>query len=132
MQPLNRHLSRRVTPVLIALRLTPNQVTLLGFGAGCFAAWNFLHGSHTERIIGALWFQLCYLLDNCDGEVARQTGKISGFGSWLDTLTDCVIHKAFFISLGLGLSRQTGQPVWILLGGIAASGVLLSYIGYLL
>ena len=131
MEPINRRLSRRLTPLLMSLRLTPNQVTLFGCWAGLMASWCFLQGTPRAWLFGAAWFQLAYLLDNCDGEIARITGKSSGFGSWLDTVTDCVIHVGFFTGLGIGVYRYTAQILWLKLGLIASTGVFLSYIAFL-
>lgn len=94
------------------------------------AALYFYQGDPRSWVIGAIWFQAAYLLDNCDGEVARLTNRTSGFGSWIDTITDCLIHIGFFGGLGCGISRYTGNPVWFRLGLLACGGVLLSYLTF--
>ncbi len=126
-RPINRKISQRVTPWLAAARLTPNQVTMLSLGAGLLGVLDFLRGTPAGWIQGALWLQLSYVLDNCDGELARMTGTASGLGSWLDTLADCLIHTVFFPALGAGFYRFDPNPLWLLLGGLASAGVLLSY-----
>lgn len=130
--PINRIFSQRVTPRLAALRLSPNQVTLLSLGAGLWGAWCFLRGDPKGWILGALALQVSYVLDNCDGELARMTGRSSGLGSWLDTLSDCLIHMAFFLSLGIGLYRVDADPRWQILGVVTAGGVFLTYLTYLI
>jgi len=123
---INRRISQRVTPWLVPLRVTPNQVTLLSLAAGLIGAWHFREGTAGAWLAGALWLQLSYVLDNCDGELARLTGRSSGFGSWLDTISDCVIHTAFFFWLGVGVARSHTGPLWIWLGVLAAAGVFLA------
>ena len=129
--PLNRSISERITPRLAALRLTPNQVTLISLAAGLLAAWNFFQGSFWGGLFGALWLELSYLLDNCDGELARMTGSVSGLGSWLDTVADCLTHTAFFLALGVGFARTNPNPIWIRAGWFAAGGVFLTYAAFL-
>ncbi len=120
-----------MTPVFLSLGLTPNQVTLLGLAAGLFSALWFVRGEPTGWLIGALLFEMAYLLDNCDGEIARITGRSSGLGSWLDTVTDCLIHVGFFLGLGVGLSRSTANNLWLKLGLIATVGVFMTYAAFI-
>ena len=125
---VNRRISQWVTPRLLPLRVTPNQVTLLSLAAGLIGAWHFQEGTGRAWLAGAVWLQVSYLLDNCDGELARMTGRSTGFGSWLDTIADCIVHAAFFFSLGLGISRSHSHPIWLWLGVLAAAGVFLTYL----
>lgn len=125
--PINRLISQRITPWLTRLPLTPNRVTFLSFLAGALAIWNFWTGKPSSWIWGAVWFQVAYVLDNCDGELARLTNATSGFGSWLDLVTDCFIHMGFFWSLGMGIFRSDPNPGWTRLGTWAALSVFLTY-----
>ncbi len=130
--PLNRNLSQALTPWLAQLPLSPNQVTGLSLGCGLAAAWNFLQGTPAGWLWGALWFEASYILDNCDGELARMKGLISGLGSWIDLITDCFIHIAFFLSLAWGLARSEPEAGWETLGILAAIGVFLTYLFYVM
>ena len=108
--------------------MTPNQVTLLAFCAGLVAGWDFLQGDAAHWLRGALWFQAAYVLDNCDGALARLTGRSSGFGSWLDTVADLAVHMLFFFGLGVAVWRKDPQGPWLWLGGLTAVGVFLCYV----
>jgi len=121
MPPLNRTIARAVVPVLARAPITPNQVTCVSVAMGLFAACRFAEGPE-GWVAGALWLQGAYVLDNCDGELARRTGTASGFGSWLDTIGDCLVHMAFFGGLGAGLGG-----VWATAGAVTAVGVFSSY-----
>jgi phosphatidylglycerophosphate synthase len=90
----------------------------------------FLQGTRPGMIWGALGFLAAHLLDECDGSVARATGTSSGFGSWFDTLVGCVVHAIFFASIGLGLSRQSSERLWAVLGMLAALGVVIATVAY--
>ena len=130
--PINRQISSWITPWLAFFQLTPNQVTLLSLGAGFLSAWNFFQGMPRTWLLGAVWLEIAYVLDNCDGELARLTGTSSGLCSWLDTITDCLIHMTFFLCLGFGLYRFHSNPLWIHLGWISAGGVFLTYVTFIL
>ncbi len=129
---INRKISHRLTPGLAWLGLTPNQVTLLALAAGLASGWMLFQGTPSAWIVGALFFELAYLLDNCDGELARMTRATSGLGSWLDTVTDCLIHMTFFLALGFGVHRLDPDRLWIRLGEVAAVGVFLTYLAFFL
>jgi phosphatidylglycerophosphate synthase len=124
MATLNRRIARALVPYLAKLPITPNQVTLASLAMGLAAAWCFAHGPD-GWVSGALWLQAAYVLDNCDGELARRQGTSSGFGSWLDTVSDCVVHMAFFWTVAAGL--DDGDGAWWAVGAVAAIGVFLSY-----
>lgn len=126
MRTVNRTVAGLLVPLLAATPITPNQVTLLGLAAGLMAAWRFGGGS-AGWLAGALWLQISFVLDNCDGTLARRRGLASGFGSWLDTVSDCVVNVAFFHALGLGLYRDSGQGLWWWTGAVTAAGVSCSY-----
>jgi len=120
--PMIRHLSARLTPLLVRLPVTPNQVTavsiLLGLAAvGCFAV-----GSWPAALAGAVLFVVSYVLDNCDGEVARIKGLSSRFGMLLDTFGDWLVHTLLFAGMGVGVWRQTGEMIWVWLGVAAGVG----------
>src|SRR5471030_570024 len=86
----NKSLSDRVWNALavplVALRLSPNQVTMLGLvlvAANCAA---YLWFKNT------FWFGLglavSFAFDGLDGAVARLTGRATKFGGYLDAVVD--------------------------------------------
>jgi len=105
-----RAVSLRISRVLAALRITPNQVTwgniAVGF-AGCYFAWRGTRGA--LAIAGVLMF-LQVVLDSCDGELARIRHMASPFGRFLDNLSDDLIDNLFVVALAIGLG---GTWMWI-------------------
>jgi phosphatidylglycerophosphate synthase len=128
--PLNAVLAKLLIPRFLKWGVSANQVTGLSLLAGLAGGLAFLEGTQSGMIWGALGFLAANLLDECDGSVARANGTSSGFGSWFDTLAGCVVHAVFFASIGLGLSRQSSEPVWAVLGVLAALGVVIATISY--
>lgn len=130
--PLIRHLSVRVTPWLARLPVTPNQITAASLVAGLAAAACLLPGERGWAVAAGLLLVVCYVLDNCDGEIARIKDLASAFGDKFDTFADWLVHTAFFAALGWGAARASGVEVWLWLGWTAAAGTTINYLLVLL
>lgn len=126
--PLTRHLSYRLTPLLLQLPVTPNQVTALSLVCGLAAALCFLKGAWAWGVAGGLFLIACYTLDNCDGEIARIKRLSSAWGARFDDIVDWLVDAAFFAALGYGTSGVTGEIVWLWLGLAAAGGATIDYV----
>jgi hypothetical protein len=121
--PLIRHLSSRLTALLVRLPVTPNQITIASIGLGLASVWCFLAAGRARTLAGASLFLASYVLDNCDGEVARLKRMQSDLGRMLDEVGDWFVHSAFFVALGYGVSEGLGQQIWVWFGWSAAAGV---------
>lgn len=126
--PLIRHLSARVTPALLRLPVSANIVTTASLFAGLSACWYFAQGTWVDSLIGAGLFVICYIFDNCDGDVARARNQCSSFGREYDTFVDWLVHSAFFACLGWGVTAQTGEAYWLWLGLFGALGGTINYL----
>ena len=51
--------------------ITPNQITTLGMLFGLAAGLVCIKGDYFSMLIGACLLLICYVLDNCDREIAR-------------------------------------------------------------
>ena len=84
------------------LGLTPNAVTLLGFGfavaAACLVGFGWL-------VAGGAVFLAGSGLDLMDGALARLTGKVSPFGALLDSVFDRLGEAALFLGLAVHAVR---------------------------
>lgn len=122
---LNRILSRVFLPGVVKLPVTPNQWTLLSLLVGLLAVLCVAEGSYRAGVLGAVLFQLFYLIDNWDGEVARLRGLSSRSGAWFDIGVDAVVQVSLALGLAVGLIKM-GAPSWIWgVGTIAALGLAL-------
>jgi len=126
--PLIRHLSACTTPLLARLPVTPNQITSVSMLVGLAAAWQLYLGGYSHGVAAAALFVVRYVLDNCDGEIARLKGLSSNFGMHYDTFVDWAVHSAFFFALGIGCGRVAGNEVWIWMGWAAAVGGTINYL----
>lgn len=127
MIPMNSAMAGPLVPWFIRLRVPANAITMLSLLSGVAAGWLLSHAASDAVLLGSALFLLSNLLDECDGKVARQTNTCSRLGAFLDTITDCMVHVAFFAGLGAGMSRLSHGP-WLALGWIAAGGSILSFV----
>jgi phosphatidylglycerophosphate synthase len=125
--PLIRHLSARLTPLLLGSPFSANQITAASLVAGLAASACMLAGAWAWAVAGGVFLVVGYVLDNCDGEIARLKGQSSEFGRHFDTFVDWVVHTAFFAALGFGVAVARGADVWQWLGWIAAAGGTINY-----
>ena len=128
---LNRHVSLFFTRFLVATPLGPNQVSVGILGIGLAGAWLALHGTYLTLLAGAFLFQMQSILDGCDGEMSRLTFRGSKLGEWLDTIGDDITNYGFFTASAWGIHRATGNPLYLVCGGVVlACGLLVSAIEY--
>lgn len=125
--PLVRHLARPVTLVLRQLPITPNQITYVSLVLGLLSSLALLSDGYGNALISSVLLLGCYVLDNCDGEIARLKGLSSEFGKRLDTFVDWIVHAAFFLCLGWGVAEGTSQSLWLWFGVLAAFGGTVNY-----
>lgn len=107
-----RKFSKLLTWLAVKVNATPNQVTLLSFAIGLYAAYSFSRGTFISILIGALLLQLSIIVDCVDGELARYTRKFSKLGAWLDAVTDRVKEYMVFLGLAYGAALE-GKELWI-------------------
>ena len=125
--PIIRHISARVTPFLLKTPICANHITLISILLGLTAGVMFAIGEFATTLYASIVFFLVYLLDHCDGEVARAKGQASKFGNYFDSFGDWVSHAAFFIGLGYGTYTTSNNHFWFWMGLAAALGATINY-----
>ncbi|MCG8325861.1 MAG: CDP-alcohol phosphatidyltransferase family protein [Thiotrichales bacterium] len=125
--PLSRTFAYFITPYLLRLPVTPNQVTAASLFAGLAGTACFLFGQWGWNIAGALLIVLSYTLDYCDGEIARIKNMVTPFGERFDDIADSLVDSMFFVMLGTGTTLSTGRELWMWLGIAAAAGAVINY-----
>jgi hypothetical protein len=107
-----RKFSKLFTWAAVRLKMTPNQVTLISFAVGIYAAYQFSQGTFWSIFAGALLLQLSIIIDCVDGELARYTRQFSQLGAWLDAITDRIKEYLVFFALAYGAAKE-GRDLWI-------------------
>jgi len=126
--PLVRHLSDRTTPLLAQTPLTANQLTTMSLVLGLAAAWLLTRPDPWLHAAAGALLVVSYVLDNCDGDIARLKDQCTTFGMHFDTFADWAVHTAFFLALGAGEAARSGDPMWWWMGVIAGAGGTINYL----
>lgn len=119
--PLVRLLARR-TPA------TPGQLTAAAALVAFITAGAFMTGDRALVIIGAVLFQVAFLLDCMDGKLARLVGVRAGAVS---RACDLMGRARLFVctsALLIGQYVHTGDAGYLLLGMVALATVLICQI----
>jgi phosphatidylglycerophosphate synthase len=128
---LNRYVSLFFSRFLVNTPLHPNQVSVGILALGLLGAYLATRGTYGAMLAGAFLFQSQSVLDGCDGEMSRITHRGSHLGEWLDTIGDDLTNYGFFTGAGIGLYRHTGNPIYLVAGGVVlVVGILVSVIEY--
>jgi hypothetical protein len=102
-----RRISIYITAFIIKTGITPNQLTVVGIFFGLLSSVFFILGGVGYSLIGVLFYELSYLFDCIDGEVARYKEQHSKKGMWYDVALRyihiisfcCSIYSTYYIFL---------------------------------
>ncbi|MCG3176688.1 MAG: hypothetical protein MOGMAGMI_01647 [Candidatus Omnitrophica bacterium] len=123
----NRAIASRLSPLLARTSLRPNDVTLLSLAAGLVCAWCMSLGTRAAMLSGALFLHLSFILDNCDGQIARIKNMQSRFGMWLDYVCDLLVDMALWVGLALGAVRGGVTPAIYGIAALACAGSAMNF-----
>jgi CDP-diacylglycerol---glycerol-3-phosphate 3-phosphatidyltransferase len=129
---LNNAAARRVISVavdpvargLLALRVSPDAVTLVGTLGTCVGALAFY--PRESWAVGTLVIAAFIFSDLLDGTMARMSGRSGPWGAFLDSTLDRVGDAAIFGGMVLGFMhagdvRTAGAALACLIGGAVVS-----------
>jgi len=118
------HWADPVARALLALRLRPNHLTVLGLGVSVLAALSFARG---RSLWGAVLLILAGLFDFFDGSLARLSGQVTPFGAFLDSVIDRYSDLVVLAGI-LVLFAGSRRPTEVVLALLALIGtVMVSY-----
>ena len=112
--PLIQRLARRAR----RLGLNANQLTLLGFLTGVFAAFLIAHEAY---LAGAMAILASRLLDALDGAVARLT-RATDAGGFLDIALDFVFYASIPLAFAVSDPARNALPAAVLLAAFIGTG----------
>jgi CDP-diacylglycerol--glycerol-3-phosphate 3-phosphatidyltransferase len=108
---------------LLALRLRPNHLTVLGLGVSLLAALSFVRGREGW---GAVLLLLSGLFDVFDGTLARVSGQVTPFGAFLDSVIDrysdlVVLAGILLLFMRRGRATEVVLTILVLIGTVMVS-----------
>ena len=120
---INRKFSLKITKVIAATSITPNQVTFVSFLLTLISAIAFATG---HPLIAGLIAQLSSIVDGVDGEIARLKFLKSNFGGLLDSILDRYGDGFLIIGMTYAWYSASENPTAFLVGAIALLGAPMS------
>ena len=128
LEPWDQRIARYLVRPLALTGVSPNQVTVFTLVLALAGAWMLSMGSAKMANWGAGLFVLARFMDHFDGELARQTGRTSKVGYYLDYVAGALSYAALFLAIGIGL-RHTELGYWALVLGITGGASALLCMG---
>ncbi len=116
----NRKISKKFAPFFLKTPLRPNDITSLALLSGFIAAYFMSKGSRGNLLWGAFFLQMSFILDNCDGTVARLKSMQSAFGMWYDLVADVLVDFALWTGFAIGALSVADAPAWVIPAACAA------------
>ena len=116
--PWDQQIAAVLVRPLAKTPITPNQVTLFTLVVAWAGAALIAVGTVEAINWGAGLFVFARFLDHFDGELARQTGRKSKIGYYLDYLSGAGSYSALFLCMGIGF-RDSELGLWAVALGAA-------------
>ncbi len=120
---VNDPLGSWVAAVAIRFDIHPTLVTITDLGLAIVASTfvitqaDHLHSGWAPGLVALLLWQLSYILDCADGQIARATGKTSSFGARVDVLVDFLVYAIVISALMTVLTQRADPPVALVVFG---------------
>ena len=112
---LTRFLGSYIALKLKDSRITPNQVSIIGFIIGIIAAFSFSFGNYYSTLFGSFMYIVALILDYTDGVLARLKNMSSFFGRWLEMNFDDMADGLANLCICLGVYKDNENIlIWVL------------------
>ncbi len=124
-------LLQRIVNGLAISKISPNVLTFIGLLINIVAAlfFGFARGDHANRyfVYAGLTIIGAGVFDMVDGRVARQTGQVSVFGAFFDSVMDRYSDVAIFFGLLVFYARGNRLFYVGLVAFVMTASVMVSY-----
>jgi phosphatidylglycerophosphate synthase len=107
------------------LGLTPNHLTLIGFGIAIAAAWA---AASQAWLAAGILVIVGGVFDLLDGALARATGQTSRFGAFIDSVFDRWGEGVVYVGIAWGCAQAGFLEGSVLAAAAMASAFMVSYI----
>lgn len=115
-----------ITRLFINTKITPNQITVVSTLIIVLAPLLFLLNDYRWTLLGLFIYLLAYIMDYCDGELARYRGIDGKYGVWFfEPATHDIQYALIGPVMGFAAYLQTGSFLMIILGFAASLGKLM-------
>lgn len=121
-KPATLSLLRPLTRTLIRGGIHPNALTGAGLVVSCATAWVYARG---QLGWAATLLLLAGLFDVLDGAVARESGRVSRYGAFLDSSVDRYAEIVVFLGILLRFVGDAGTQIAVVLA--VAGSLMVSY-----
>lgn len=116
-----RYITWMIAGVLIHLPITGNQITIISVFVNLAAAAAMIGGSLTWYLLGFALLIVGEFCDWVDGTIARYRGEVTKLqADFLGRMYHIATLGFLFAGIGMGVHRQTGNGLYVLLGFLAA------------
>lgn len=115
-QKLRHEMGYPITKFLIATPITPNKVTLFWIMLQMIGSLLLLKGTYLFVLLGTVVFNLSFIFDAVDGQLARFRKNITYTGFYLDKIGHLIGTPIFFLCMGYGISANTSEPIFWCIG----------------
>jgi phosphatidylglycerophosphate synthase len=116
------------TPIAVGfgrLGLTPNHLTLIGFGIAIIAA---VAAAQQAWIAAGVLLVVGGVFDLFDGALARATGTTSRLGAFMDSVFDRAGEGVVYVGIAAGCLAATFEAGAILAAAAMAAAFMVSYV----
>lgn len=102
--------------------ITPNHITFLSIIVGLCSFYFFYHGGAVNDLKGILLYQLSFLLDCLDGDLARLRGnnKVKLGGMYIDYIRALLLEPLLPVFLAVGLLMNGCSEYIVIFLGVAS------------
>lgn len=129
---LNRKMTIYLTWFFLHFKITANQITILGSAVNLIGFGLFLIDNQHVHIAAVVIIFFSFLLDGCDGEVARyrkiteiSSGDYGLGGAYIEPISHDIQYSFMFLPIGLGSSLVSGSLIPFVAAFIATVSKLL-------
>ncbi|WNJ98771.1 CDP-alcohol phosphatidyltransferase family protein [Thalassospiraceae bacterium LMO-JJ14] len=124
--PFDQRIAAVMVRPLVHTSITPNHISLFTLVLALSGAGMLATGDAHLAVWGAGLFVIARFFDHFDGELARQSGKTSKLGYYLDYIVGSVSYAALFFCMGWGF-KDSDLGIWaIVLGSGGAAAAIIS------
>jgi len=116
---LIRHVSIRITRLILPTGISANQATFIFLISGVFGSILLGTGELSYSIYGLLLIQFSYIFDCVDGEIARYRKQSSVKGVFIDSIGHEILTPAILLAMTFFVFNNTDQIYMLVLGTIA-------------